>query len=77
MRAPKKTNRETQEDYKCSHCKSEFNADFNAAKNLEFRYTNVLLRSKLHLMDKYQRFVPNPRMNFLEIKEILVKDFKH
>lgn len=73
----RKTNRETQEDYKCSHCKSEFNADFNAAKNLEFRYTNVLLRSKLHLMDKYQRFVPNPRINFLEIKEILVKDFKH
>ena len=29
-----------------------------SAQNLKFRYTNVLLKSKLHKLDKYNRMIP-------------------
>ena len=53
-----KDNRPTQEQFKCVNCQHEINADVNASKNLELRYTNVLLKSKLHTLDEFGRMIP-------------------
>lgn len=53
-----KDNRSTQEQFKCVNCQHTNNADINASKNLELRYTNVLLRSKLHTLDEFSRMIP-------------------
>lgn len=64
-------NRLAQEEFKCTNCNHENNADSNSAQNLKFRYTNVLLRSKLHKLDKYNRMIPKI-MKKEKIKEILI-----
>ena len=53
-----KDNRPMQEQFKCVNCQHESNADINASKNLEIRFTNVLLRSKLHILDEFSRMIP-------------------
>ena len=67
-------NRLTQEEFKCTNCNHENNADSNSATNLKFRYTNVLLRSKLHKLDKYNRMIPKV-MKKEKIKEILISAY--
>ena len=69
-----KDNRPTQEEFKCTNCNHENNADANSAQNLKFRYTNVLLRSKLHKLDKYNRMTPKI-MKKEKIKEILISAY--
>lgn len=65
-----KDNRLTQEQFKCVNCQHENNADINASKNLELRFTNVLLKSKLHTLDEFGRMIPK---NFKKeaVKKIL------
>jgi putative transposase len=65
-----KDNRKTQEDFKCTQCGYEDNADSNSADNLELRLTSDVLRSKLHDTDKYGRLVPK-RLNKYVVKAIL------
>ena len=67
-------NRLTQEEFKCTNCNHENNADTNSAINLKFRYTNVLLKSKLHKLDKYNRMIPKI-MKKEKIKEILLSAY--
>ena len=67
-------NRPTQEEFKCTNCNHENNADSNSAQNLKFRYTNVLLKSKLHKLDKYNRMTPKI-MKKEKIKEILISAY--
>ena len=67
-------NRPTQEEFKCTNCNHENNADSNSAINLKFRYTNVLLKSKLHKLDKYNRMIPKI-MKKEKIKEILISAY--
>ena len=67
-------NRPTQEEFKCTNCNHENNADSNSAINLKFRYTNVLLKSKLHKLDKYNRMIPKV-MKKEKIKEILISAY--
>lgn len=67
-------NRPTQEEFKCVECNHSNNADYNSSKNLKFRYTNVLLRSKLHKLDKYNRMIPKI-MKKEKIKEILISAY--
>ena len=62
-----KDNRLTQEQFKCVNCQCIDNADINASKNLELRYTNVLLKSKLHVLDEFGRMIPK------KIKKEVVK----
>ena len=61
-------------EFKCTNCNHENNADTNSAQNLKFRYTNVLLRSKLHKLDKYNRMIPKI-MKKEKIKEILISAY--
>lgn len=63
-------NRPSQEQFKCVNCQHENNADINASKNLEFRYTNVLLKSKLHTLDEFGRMIPK-RIKREVVKKIL------
>jgi len=63
-------NRKTQEDFKCTQCGYEDNADSNSASNIKLRYTSDVLRSKLHNLDKYGRLVPK-RLNKYAVKAIL------
>ena len=63
-------NRLTQEQFKCVNCQHENNADVNASKNLELRYTNVLLKSKLHTLDEFGRMMPK-RIKREVVKKIL------
>jgi putative transposase len=65
-----KDNRKTQEDFKCTQCGYEDNADHVASDNIELRLTSDVLRSKLHNLDKYGRLVPK-RLNKYAIKAIL------
>lgn len=52
-------NRRTQEEFKCVNCGHEANADYNAAVNIENRFTvNVLRYSRLHTFDDYGRMRP-------------------
>ena len=69
-----KDNRPTQEQFKCVNCQRENNADINASKNLELRFTNVLLRSKLHILDEFGRMIPG---NFKKeaVKKILTDSY--
>lgn len=67
-------NRPTQEEFKCTNCNHENNADSNSAINLKFRYTNVLLKSKLHKLDKHNRMMPKI-MKKEKIKEILLSAY--
>ena len=67
-------NRPTQEEFKCVECSHSSNADYNSSKNLKFRYTNVLLKSKLHKLDKYNRMAPKI-MKKEKIKEILISAY--
>ena len=67
-------NRPTQEEFNCTNCNHENNADSNSAINLKFRYTNVLLKSKLHKLDKYNRMIPKI-MKKEKIKEILISAY--
>ena len=67
-------NRPTQEEFKCVECGHSSNADYNSSKNLKFRYTNVLLKSKLHKLDKYNRMIPKI-MKKEKIKEILISAY--
>ena len=67
-------NRPTQEEFKCVECGHSSNADYNSSKNLKFRYTNVLLKSKLHKLDKYNRMIPKV-MKKEKIKEILISAY--
>ena len=67
-------NRPTQEEFKCIECGYSSNADYNSSKNLKFRYTNVLLKSKLHKLDKYNRMIPKV-MKKEKIKEILISAY--
>ena len=63
-------NRKTQEDFKCTQCGYEDNADHVAAQNIKTRLTSDVLRSKLHNLDKYGRLEPK-RLNKYTIKTIL------
>ena len=65
-----KDNRPTQEQFKCVNCQHTDNADVNASKNLEFRYTNVLLKTKLHTLDEFGRMIPK-RIKREVVKKIL------
>ena len=65
-----RNNRPTQEQFKCVNCQHESNADVNASKNLELRYTNVLLKSKLHTLDEFGRMIPK-RIKREAVKKIL------
>ena len=69
-----KDNRLTQEEFKYVNCQHTNNADINASKNLELRYTNVLLRSKLHTLDEFGRMIPR---NFKKevVKKILISSY--
>lgn len=53
-----KDNRPSQEQFKCVNCQHSSNADINASKNLELRFTNVLLKTKLHTLDEFGRMIP-------------------
>ena len=63
-------NRKTQEDFKCTQCGYEDNADHIASDNIELRLTSDVLRSKLHNLDKYGRLIPK-RLNKYAVKAIL------
>jgi len=63
-------NRKTQEDFKCTQCGYEDNADHVASDNIELRLTSDVLRSKLHNIDEYGRLVPK-RLSKFTIKTIL------
>lgn len=65
-----KDNRPTQEEFKCVNCQHENNADINASKNLELRFTNVLLKTKLHTLDEFGRMIPK-RIKREVVKKIL------
>ena len=67
-------NRLTQEQFKCVNCPRTDNADINASKNLEFRYTNVLLKSKLHTLDEFGRMIPK-RIKREVVKKILISSY--
>ena len=69
-----KDNRPTQEQFKCVNCHHETNADINASKNLELRFTNVLLRSKLHTLDEFGRMIPK-RIKREVVKKILADSY--
>lgn len=69
-----KDNRSTQEQFKCINCQHENNADINASKNLELRFTNVLLKSKLHTLDEFGRMIPK-RIKKEIIKKILIDSY--
>ena len=67
-------NRLTQEQFKCVNCQHESNADINASKNLELRFTNVLLKSKLHTLDEFGRMIPK-RIKRKIVKKILINSY--
>ena len=67
-------NRSTQEEFKCVNCQHIDNADINASKNLELRFTNVLLRSKLHTLDKFGRMIPR-KFKKEVVKKILTDSY--
>ena len=69
-----KDNRPSQEQFKCVNCQHTDNADINASKNLELRFTNVLLKSKLHILDEFGRMIPR---NFKKeaVKKILTDSY--
>ena len=69
-----KDNRPTQEQFKCVNCQHKNNADINASKNLELRYTNVLLKSKLHILDEFGRMIPK-RIKREVVKKILISSY--
>ena len=69
-----KDNRSTQEQFKCVNCQHSSNADINASKNLEFRYTNVLLKSKLHTLDEFGRMIPK-KFKKEVVKKILTDSY--
>ena len=69
-----KDNRLTQEQFKCVNCQHIDNADINASKNLELRYTNVLLRSKLHILDEFGRMIPRKFKKEI-VKKILISSY--
>lgn len=69
-----KDNRLTQEQFKCVNCQHIDNADINASKNLELRYTNVLLKSKLHILDEFGRMIPK-KFKKEVVKKILTNPY--
>ena len=69
-----KDNRLTQEQFKCVNCQHSSNADINASKNLEFRFTNVLLKSKLHTLDEFGRMIPR-KFKKEVVKKILISSY--
>ena len=69
-----KDNRPTQEQFKCVNCQHNSNADINASKNLELRFTNVLLKSKLHTLDEFGRMIPK-RIKKELVKKILISSY--
>ena len=69
-----KDNRPTQEQFKCVNCQYTNNADINASKNLKLRFTNVLLRSKLHTLDEFSRMIPK-RIKKELVKKILISSY--
>ena len=69
-----KDNRPSQEQFKCVNCQHENNADINASKNLEFRFTNVLLKTKLHTLDEFGRMIPK-KFKKEVVKKILANSY--
>ena len=69
-----KDNRLTQEQFKCVNCQHESNADINASKNLELRFTNVLLKSKFHTLDEFGRMIPK-KIKREVVKKILINSY--
>lgn len=69
-----KKNRKTQEQFACMCCGHCCNADLNAAVNLKFRFTNVLLNRSLHEIDWADRLVPKKLSKFT-IKSKLLQAF--
>ena len=69
-----KDNRPSQEQFKCINCQHTDNADINASKNLELRFTNVLLKSKLHTLDKFGRMIPK-KLKKEVVKKILISSY--
>lgn len=69
-----KDNRPTQEQFKCVNCQHSSNADINASKNLELRFTNVLLKSKLHTLDEFGRMIPR-KFKKEVVKKILTDSY--
>ena len=69
-----KDNRPSQEQFKCVNCQHTDNADINASKNLELRFTNVLLRSKLHILDEFGRMIPRKFKKEM-VEKILISSY--
>ena len=69
-----KDNRPSQEQFKCVNCQYTDNADINASKNLELRFTNVLLKSKLHTLDEFGRMIPK-KFKKEAVKKILADSY--
>ena len=69
-----KDNRPSQEEFKCVNCRHETNADINASKNLELRFTNVLFKSKLHTLDEFGRMIPK-KIKREVVKKILADSY--
>jgi len=66
-----KDNRKTQKIFKCKQCGYKCNADLNASRNLELRYTIDFLKNSLHNIDKNGRLIPK-KLTTPQIKEILM-----
>ncbi|HEU0196064.1 MAG TPA: transposase [Nevskiaceae bacterium] len=66
-----RSNRKTQERFKCAGCSYEINADLGASLNLEDRLTSDVLRQRLHDVDEHGCLVPKPHLTKYQIRRIL------
>ena len=63
-------NRKTQEEFKCTKCEHEDNADHNASVNLRNRFLLDVLRESLHSKDAFGRLRPK-KMSKFKLRSIL------
>ena len=69
-----KGNRPNQHTFRCKNCGHTDNADFNAAKNIRDRITNLVLRTLLHEKQDGKQYTFEPkRIKYKEIKSKLNK----
>lgn len=66
-----RSNRKTQENFKCTVCGFEINADHGASGNLEERLTLDVLRERLHDTDEHGRLVPKAHLTKYRIRKVL------
>jgi len=64
-----KENRKNQEEFCCTSCDHEDNADINSSKNLQYRIESDVLRQSLLVMNEYHEFNPKPYISMGFVKD--------